>query len=50
MLGLKFEQFLNQDFVDLNKSEVNKIDLNGKLGNVNQLIKNNLKFINTWAV
>ena len=43
---LEFEQFLNQDFVDLDKSEVNKIDLNGKLGNVNQLIKNNLKFIN----
>ena len=47
---LEFEQFLNQDFVDLDKSEVNKIDLNGKLGNVNQLIKNNLNFINTWAV
>ena len=47
---LEFEQFLNQDFVNLDKSEVNKIDLDGNLNNVNQLIKNNLNFINTWAV
>lgn len=47
---LEFEQFLNQDFVNLDKSEVTKIDLNGNVNNVNQLIKNNLNFINTWAV
>lgn len=46
----EFEQFLNQDFIFLNKNEIKKLDLKGNLNNVDQLIKNNLKFINTWAV
>ena len=47
---LEFEQFLNQDFIHLNINEIRKLDLKGNLNNANQLIKNNLKIINTWAV
>ena len=50
MTNRSHDIFLQNFRIFLDKSEVNKIDLNGKLGNVNQLIKNNLKFINTWAV